>query len=326
MQQLQHKSTLPHIKHKNAKAIAEAIFNIKSPTRGSIAQYAGVTEMTVCRAITKLGDSGFTQENTVKKQALKNSASNISIADNLKLIIIDLTHDEYAIYLLSSSLKMLDKFSYIHNYSLDLSDNLSIFLSRAHSQFSKKANHFSGIAVIWNDKNYNDKDAIDAIGECFAAPITASLKISDCLESLRASAIDPHLPAENMYYLNLGSRNFAYFVTKDYTIKSNPQMLVTHKGDQLGDKIKECLGAEQLYEIILSVINSASAILDAKLYLIESDRFILGNNMGFSISEKLKLKFGDRRKIFVSDAKPNYYVKGAAIALQTEIIKNILTN
>ena len=324
MQRFKYSSSLPNIKHTNASAIAEAIINVKAPTRNKIAKYANVTTMTVCRAISKLQDAGFIQESAQKSKSARSGAASLCVANDQKFIIIDLTDDKYGVYLLSANYKELDKLYYMYNHSLDASDNLSICLERARAQFSQKTDHFSSIALITKDKA-NSGYVEAEITRCFSAPVTSTLEISDCLINLRASAIDSHFPAENMYYINLGTRNIAYFVTDTFTVKSSPQLLMDKFGSTVKDKINTCIGAEQLYDIIYNVVNSASAILDAKLFLIESDRFILGNNVGFSISEKLKLKFGDRRKMFVSDTKPPFYVKGAAIALQKETIKDILT-
>lgn len=325
MQNLKHTSTLPHIKSTNAELISKAILNIKAPTRKSISKYCAVTEMTACRAVARLEDAGFIQEKATKGQGPHAPASAIAIADHLSFIIIDLTLNEYDIYLLSSHHKILQKHSYTYNPSLDFPDNLAILLSRAKAAFSAKTNHFSGISVILNEGDFDKCSIQKTILDCLGTTATLILEISDCLNNLRESSVESHFPAENLYYLNLGKRNLAYFITEKFSIKSNPKILIDENGKRLEENLISCINAEQLYSIICSIINSASAILDAKLFLIESDRFILGNNMGFSVSKKLKLKFQNSRKILVSDSAPPFYIKGAAIALQKEIIKNILT-
>ena len=320
MQYIKHNSTTQAIKPANAHALANAILNVKSPTRKDIAKLANVTEMTVCRAISRLSDSGFIQENTTSS-----GANTVSIADNLKFIIIDLTLDEYCAYLLSSSYKAIEQFSYTYNHSIDISDNLAIFLDRAKATFAKKANHFSGIAVISDIFDEQSKsNVLNVINQCFASPFCTFLSTPECLSALKNSAIDSHFPANSMYYICLGRRNTAYYLNSDFTIKSNPSVLVDTNGNSLGEKIKHCISPEILTDIVFEVVNSASAILDAKLFLIESDRFILGGGISVNIAEKLKLRFKDGRKLFVSDAKPNYYIKGAAVSLQKELIKNIL--
>ena len=321
MQFIQHNSTTQAIKPANADAVANAIINIKSPTRKSIAKFASITEMTVCRAISRLSDSGFIQENTASS-----GANTVSVADNLKFIIIDLSIDEYCAYLLSSSYKAIDQFSYTYNHSLDFADNLAIFLDRAKSAFSKKSNHFSGIAVISDIFDEQNKaNVLNVIDQCFGNPFCTFLSTPESLSTLKNSAIDSHFPADSMYYICLGHRNTAYYLNSNSIIKSNPSVLVDTNGNSLGEKIKHCISPEILTEIVFEVVNSASAILDAKLFLIESDRFVLGGGISTKIAEKLKLRFKDGRKLFISDAKPNYYIKGAAVSLQKELIKNILS-
>ena len=322
MQQFKHYSSLPRIKSANAEMISKAILNIKSPTRGDVSKRAGVTEMTVCRAMAKLVDADFVLERKPKNQP--HGSAVISVATDLKFIVIHLALDEFTAYLLNSNHKTVEKFSYSFNHSLDPSDNLSIFLERAKDQFSRKNNYFSSIGLVIDDGFSGVEVAKAAINESFGAPADVILGIPDCLMNLSASAIDSHFPTENLYYLNLGKRNLAYFITDSFYIKSSPRSLTCADGRKLEENLDSCISADQLYEVILSVVNSASAILDAKLFLIESDRFILGNNIGFSVAEKLKLKFGDRRKMFVSDTQPPFYIKGASIALQKTVIKSIL--
>ncbi len=324
MQYLNHHSNTKEIKAATATAIAKAIFHIKSPTRKDIAQNAGVTEMTVCRAVSHLEDAGFICEDTIKNDNTNRRKHKISVAENLRFIVADLTSWEYSIYLLSSNYKTLEQFHYQYNHSIDFSDNLQIFFERAKILFSQKANHFSGISVICDKTSLNTNTVNQAITQCFGSPLCLIINIADCLKCLTDSAIDSHFPAENLYYLHLGHKNFAYFITNEYTIKSNPQILIDNSGNSLDEHIKSCISPEQLYGIIINIVNAASAMLDAKLYLIESDRFVLGSNIGFNIAEKLKLNFSDKRRLFISDTKPQFYIKGAAIALQVKIIKHIL--
>ncbi len=276
--------------------------------------------MTVCRAVARLSDAGFIQENAAER----GHGSSVHISDNLKFIIADIMGDEYSIHLLSSDYKTLRHFSYPYNYSLDVQDNLTIFFERAKSLFSEKANHFSGIAVICNDKSRADS-VQKAIDLCFGEAFTVILDVADAIQGLTASAIDARFPSASAYYLHLGHNNFAYYVTDKFAIRSNPQILMDEGGKILGERIRACISPEQLHGIIFNIVNAASAILDAKLYIIESDRFILGNGIGKSIAEKLGFGFSDGRRLLISDVKPKLYIKGAAVALQTEIIRKILS-
>lgn len=323
MQKLNTNSTLPKIKESNAQKIAEAMLNIKSPTRADIAKRASVTEMTVCRAMSKLSDAGVIEEHFTKNGK---TAASLSFSSELNFIIIDLTLYEYEAYLLDASNNIIEKYSYLSKSSNDLIDDLIIFLERAKEVFSKKVKHFCSIAVIADRNCISDNEINSALCESFLFPADLILDIPSCLQNLIFSAIDCHFPADSLYYLNLGKRNLAYFVKDSFYIKSSIEALNDTDGRRLSEKIECCINAPQLYDIIFKVVNSASAILDAKLFLIESDRFILGSNLGFSISEKLKATFDDKRKLLVSDVKPPYYIKGASVSLQKKIIKNILEN
>ena len=322
MQKLKHTSTQGAIKPINASSIAEAIINSRAPTRGEIAKSAGVTEMTVCRAVSILDEASFIAERATDNTY--GAKLKLSLEPSLSFMVADVTEPNYSIYLFSSDLSLIEQHNHAYNHSIDADLNLNLFLEKAKAQFSAKVKHFSGIAVIFNNENFNDPTVCKAIEQSFGCPITASLKIEDCIKNLRTSAIDSKFPAESMYYLHIGNRNFAYFVNEKCAIKSNPQILVDKNGATVGELISTCITPEQAGDIIYSIVNAASAILDAKLFLVESDRFVLGKSMGTIIAEKLKTHVLDKRRLVISDSKPHYRIKGAVLALQKEIIKSIL--
>ena len=323
MHKLNHKATSGSIKPDNAKKIAEAIINIKLPTRKDIAKHADVSEMTVCRALAILDESGFIEERAADNQHI--SKLRITPDPSLSFIVIDVNDPDYCAYLLSADSTLIEEHRHTFNPTLDADQNLSICLDRAKMKFSLKANGFSGVGVIFNDESYSDPNICRAIEESLECPITATMTEKDCISSLRGSSIDSHFPCDSMYYLNIGNNNLAYFINKDCIIKSNPSILVDASGKTCGDLISSCITPEQAYEIIYNIINSASAMLDPQLFIVESDRFILGKSTGAILSERLKLSINDKRRLLISDARPSYKIKGALITLQKEIIKSILS-
>ena len=323
MKYLSHSSKTKEIKPSNAALISKALTNLKTPTRKSIAAYASVTEMTVCRAVARLTDSGFALESPMKNDA----SHQISIAENLRFIILDLSADTYFAHLLTPTGKSCEQISYNFNHRADAFDNLSVFLDRAYDLISKKTNHFSGIGIIFSLQDNNFKSQTNKlVADRFLCPSVFNIDIPSALLSLKDSSIDSYFPSSSMYYLCIGNRNLAYFLGDGFAIRSNPQILIDESGKTLEEDMNRCISPEMLYDIIFKIVNSASALLDAKLFVIESDRFVFGSSISHNLAEKLKVSFTDERRICFSDQRPNYYIKGALIALQNEVARNILSN
>ncbi len=319
MQYIQHHSIGGTIKPQNAKALTEAMFSLRSPTRRDIAERAQITEMTVCRAMTKLLDALFLQEDT------KARTSTLSVADNLKFIIIDLTFEDYTLYLLSADSKIIRKHTYTFVPSLDLEDNLTIFLERARAEIECDCTKFSGLSVIFNtyDPAFRQK-ALSAASRAFGVPAPFALSVVDCLSAIRAASARNGQTAKSMYYLCLGHRNFAYYIDEHCAIAGSPQLLID-KGKPISDKMNACVSPEILGEIIFSLVNAAAATLDANLFLVESDRFVLGRTLADSIAKRLQFSFRDSRRLTICDTQPAQYIRGAALALQKQIMIDILT-
>ncbi len=323
MKHLQSTSAARETKRPTASLIADALINIKNPTRRSIAEYCGITEMTVCRAISRLADSYLIDE----RQSKKSRSQELYISDELRFIIADLSFNIYSIYLLDARGRLYAQMNYAYNHSIDDTDNLIILSERARSLFSDKASKLSGVGIIFAEADDIFKfKAIDIFSDCFAGARALALDVPSCLSSLLRSSCDSHFPTDSMYYLCIGNRNLAYYVSNEVVIKSNPSVLIDNDGNMLREKLESCISPEMVCDVVFKIVNSASALLDVKLFLVESDRFVFGSGINNSIADRLKLSFRDGRRLYLSDSLPHYYVKGGLLALQKYIITNTLSN
>ena len=94
----------------------------------------------------------------------------------------------------------------------------------------------------------------------------------------------------------------------------------------LREELESCISPETVCNVIFKIVNSASALLDVELFLVESDRFVFGSGINNSIADKLKISFRDGRRLYLSDSLPHYYIRGGLLALQRDIITNALSN
>ena len=66
-------------------------------------------------------------------------------------------------------------------------------------------------------------------------------------------------------------------------------------------------------------------MLNPSVFILESDRFILGSASASGFAQKLKATFDDKRKIIISDKRPHYYIKGGACELMRKLMIEIMT-
>lgn len=319
-------SSLPKLRRDTAKSIANCLLSCKKCTRRDIAKYANISDMSASKAAASLFESGIISEKEQKSPSTKRPCGFISISCDNPYVIIDVSARVHKMYCLNASFNILSQYNYKCESSFSDSDNLNVFLERGYKAISEEISYFCGICVV-TGSNYENEALISSITErVFSHAPDIIIDIGVAISYLMRSNIDHHLPVNSLFYINIGSGCESYFVFGDNVVKCNPHKLIGKNNAPVGDMIDSCVNSAELYEIIFDIFNCASAMLSPDVLILESDRFILGSQMAFNLSKKLKINFSDRRKLLISDKLPHLYIKGALHALLHTLIVNVLSN
>ena len=319
-------STLPNIRKDSAEKIAECILSSKKCTRRDIAKYANISEMSASKAVSSLFDSGIISEKELKSKDSKRYCGFVSVSHDNPYIIIDISVKNYKMYCLNSDFTTLAQYNYKYESRFSLPDNVSIFMERGYKAMSDAVSHFCGICLL-TKTNFEDTDlAKGTVKRVFSHEPDAVIDVGVAVSHLMRSNVDPHLPVNSLFYVNIGSGCESYFAFGDHVIKCNPHKLVGKNNVPIGDMIDSCVSSVELYKIIFDIFNCASAMLSPEVLILESDRFILGSQMTFNLSKKLKINFSDSRRLLVSDKLPHLYIKGALLSLTHTLMVRILVS
>ena len=319
-------STLPNIRRDSAEMIAECILRQKKCTRRDIAKYANISDMSATKAVSSLFDSGIISEKELKSKETGRQCGFISVSHDNPYIVIDISIRNYKMYCLNSAFKVISQYNYRYEDRFSLPDNLSIFMERGHKVMSEALSHFCGICLLTKHKFEDIEIAKSTVSRVFSHEPDATIDVGVAVSHLMHSNVDSHLPVNSLFYVNIGSGCESYFVLGENIIKCNPHKLVGKNNVPIGDMIDSCVSSLELYEIIFDIFNCASSMLCPEVLILESDRFILGSQMTFNLSKKLKINFADSRRLLISDKLPHLYIKGALLCLIHTLMVRVLAN
>ena len=319
-------TSLPKLRNDTAKKIAECILTHKKCTRRDIAKYAKISDMSASKAVASLFDSGIIYEKEQKSKDSGRCCGFVSISHDNPYIIIDISIKNYKMYCLNSDFTILSQYNYRYESRFSENDNFSIFIERGYSAISNSVTHFCGICLLTKSNFENSDFASNIIERVFSHAPDTIIDVGIAISHLMKSSIDRHLPVNSMFYINIGSGCESYFIFGEQIIKCNPHKLIGKNNVSMGDMIESCVSSLELYEIIFEIFNCASAMLNPEVLILESDRFILGSQMTFNLTKRLKINFSDPRRLLISDKLPHLYIKGALYALIHTLMVGILAN
>lgn len=318
-------STLPKMKKSYAETVADHIISTKHTTRKDIADACNVSLMSATKAASILFDSALVNERERKCPKTNRACGYLSISKENNFIIIDVSNTPYKMICVNGELNTVCEYTYKHQSIFSETDNLRIFSERGYAHLSEGVKYYSGLCVLLPD-SYSSKDEIISLVESnFHHSPDKVICLCDAVSRIRESAIDTHLPTNSLFYLNISEGISSYFVKDNCAIKCDVSKLISKNRKTVGQAIMECISASELSETVFDIFNCASALLDPSVFILESDRFILGSASASNLAQKLKATFDDKRKLVISDKRPHFYIKGGACELIRQVIIDILT-
>lgn len=318
-------SSLPKMKESHAISVADHIISTKQTTRKDIANAGNISLMSATKAASLLFDSALVNEREKKCPKTNRMCGYLSLAKENNFIIVDVSSSAYKMICVDGELNTVCEYSYKYQSIFSELDNLRIFCERGYTHLHNNLKCYSGLCVLTPDSYSLNNDLNSLIGSNFRRSPDKIISLCDAISRLRISAADPHLPCNSLFYLNISDNVSSYFVKKDISIKCDVPKLILKNRKSAAQAIRECISASELAETVFDIFNCASAMLDPSVFILESDRFILGASSAANFAQKLKATFDDKRKLVISDKRPHFYIKGAACELIRQIIVDILS-
>lgn len=318
-------STLPKMKQSYAEAVADHIISARSTTRKDISDSCCMSLMSATKAVSVLFDSTLISERERKSVKTNRPCGYISLSKENDFIIIDLSTSPYKMICVDGEFNTICEYSYKYQSIFSEIDNLRIFCERGYTHLSENIKYYSGLCALIPDSYSLNNELFSLIESIFHRAPDKVISLCGAVSRLQACDLDVHLPTDSLFYLNISKNISSYFITKEFSIKCDVQKLVLKNRKSVGQAISECISASELTDTVFDIFNCASAMLNPSVFILESDRFILGSSSAANFAQKLKATFDDKRKLVISDKRPHFYIKGAACELIRQVIIDILS-
>lgn len=318
-------STIHKMKESHAISVADHIISTKQTTRKDIANAGNISLMSATKAAALLFDSALVNEKERKHPKTNRMCGYLSLSKENNFIIIDVSSTPYKMICVDGELNTVCEYVYKYQSIFSETDNLRIFSERGYTHLHENVKCYSGIAILTPDLYSLNDELISLTESNFRHSPDKIITLCDAISRLRISATDPHLPCNSLFYLNISDNVSSYFVQKDISIKCDVPKLILKNRKSAAQAIRECICVSELAETVFDIFNCASAMLDPSVFILESDRFVLGASSAANFAQKLKATFDNKRNLVISDKRPHFYIKGAACELIRQIIIDILS-
>ena len=279
-------STLPKMKQSHAKAVADHIISTRQTTRKDISSACNISIMSATKAASLLFDSTLVNERERKNTKTNRPCGYISLSRENNFVVIDISSTPYKMICLDGELNSVCEYTYKYQSFFSESDNLRIFCERGYTYLNDNVKYYSGLCVLVPD-SYALINEIDLlIQSSFHRAPDKIIPFIDAVSRLRLSSAGSHLPCDSFFYLNISDILSSYFVTEKFSIKCDISKLVLKNRKNVYQTVNECISASELIEAVFDIFNCASAMLDPSVFILESERFILGSSSAVNFAQR----------------------------------------
>lgn len=264
----------------------DACLSLSEKTRASLSARIGVSLPTAGKVLMALDASGFTEKRLEGSSETAKRSYHRFFSDTLKVLIIDLSEDEYTANLFEANSPRDFFESHICDNSLSVDGNLSVFFSRVLSKAKAKHYKIAAISVILPDQQKAkpssvtsntsstdiDRRLVDAVcAKIFKAlPFTYLTKREAIGLAIKYNSAGRLSDSVDTVCLSHGRSPFmAYFGKDGVTIPCDIGNMMISDGLILSDIGSERFNSANAPLLLLKLINLADCAFSPQRYVIE---------------------------------------------------------
>lgn len=310
----------------SAMEIANCLISLKSIAKSDIAEYAKISVMSAAKATNALFECGITNEHELNHSKTHHKSTHISLSYTNKFLILDLLPSTWRMCCISCDYKEHAHFTYKPSYTFDIWENLNIFMGQGYAALSNSIKKYRGVCVMLDKDKINEDIFLTVFKKTFNHLPNCIIGIEEVINEIKGINIYKALPNDKIFYLNIGNLDTSYFITQDFNFKCNIKRLILKDKRTFGEAIESSISSQEIMEVLFEVFNSAIALFDPNVCILESDRVVFGHQPIAKIRQMLTPKNLREPAVFVNSAYPKVYTMAALAYLVKMIIVKILIN
>lgn len=332
-----HKKCIIRVGDTALSSILNAILEADCPTRKSIAEQTGYSEMTVGKVMQAIYSSALADKDIRKPVDNGRVCAHLTYSDNISFLVIDISTRNFTMSLISSALSYDFHYSYTYSDSLRYEENLLIFLNGGAQRLEGLNFEFSASILIAD--NLGGRQCISHNSRTMPLKICDVSfirdKICDALGYAPDLVITPDV-AIKQYLLSKADVDSAYMLVGQtlsmYYLSKAGNLTVCKPWNIITDGVtlKEylCLSGDisVIFSSVARLINTLDSTFSPKHITVQSDSLALGRDFANETGEFLSGLYNTDRSLKVLDSPYLAQTAGGALALRKWLIKKLIVS
>ncbi len=332
-----HKKCIIRVGRDATSSILNSILESDSPTRKSVADRTGYSEVTVGKVMQAIYSLSLAKKQIRKPDGNGRVCAHLMHSDSLRFLIIDVSTRRFAISIISSALTYDFYYSYSYSDALRYEENLLSFLNIGAQRLSESGLDYSASVLIAD--NLGGRQCIGYVSEIAPPKACDVSTIKSRISSIFGSAPDLTIPPDvaikqylvlktesDSAYILLGQTLSAYYLSKSGNITVCKPWNIIANNMSLCDYLCSSGDISVIFSSAARLINSLDSTFSPKQITVQSDSLALGRDFGNEVSEFLSSLYDSGRSIKVLDSPHLAQILGGALVARKWLFKKLIVS
>ena len=320
-----HKKCIIKVGEDATSSILNCILESDSPTRKSVAERTGYSEVTVGKVMQAIYSLSLAEKQIKKPEDNGRVCAHIKNSEQIRFLVIDVSTRKFSLSLISSALSHDFHYSYLYSDALRYEENLLTFLNVGAQRISEFNLDYSASVLITD--NLGGRQCIGYVSEitppkaCDVSVVKSKIcSIFGFFPDIVISpdtAIKQYLISKaelDSAYILIGQTLSAYYLSKAGNLTICKPWNIVVGNMPLSDYL--CTAGD------ISVIFSSAP----KQIIFQSDSLALGQDFGVEINEFLSSLYDTNRIIKILDSPHLAQSLGGALAARKWLFKRLIVS
>lgn len=332
-----HKKCIIRVGEDATSSILNCILESDSPTRKSVAERTGYSEVTVGKVMQAIYSLSLAEKQIRTPEGGSHVCAHLTHSEQTRFLIIDVSTRRFSLSLVSSALSYDFHYTYSYSDGLRYEDNLLTFLNIGAQRLSESDLDYSASVLI--SDNLGSRQCIGYISHTtppkacdvsvMKSKISSIFGFAPDLVISPDVAIKQYLIAKaqvDSSYILIGQTLSAYYLSKAGNLTVCKPWNIAAGNMPMSDYLCATGDISVIFSSAARLINTIDATFSPKLIIVQSDSLALGRDFGNEVNEFLSSLYNTDRIIKILDSSHFAQSVGGALAARKWLFKRLIVS
>ncbi len=332
-----HKKCIIRVGEDATSSILSCILDNDSPTRKSVSERTGYSEVTVGKVMKAIYSLSLAEKQVRKPDCGGHVCAHLQHSEQIHFLIIDISTRRFSLSLVSSALSYDFHYTYSYSDALRYEENLLTFLNIGAQRLSKSGLDYSASVLI--SDNLGSRQCIGYISQTIPPKACDMSVIKSKISSIFGfapdlvispdAAVKQYLIAKTQLdsaYILIGQTLSAYYISKAGNLTVCKPWNIVIDNMPMSDYLCTSGDISMIFSSAARLINTLDATLSPKQIILQSDSLALGRDFGNEVNEFLSSLYNTDRIIKTLDSPHLAQSVGGALAARKWLFKRLVVS